>query len=97
VAGFAVTDLEAPGSGLLVTLDVRPAHRRQGVASDLLSASEAWLLERGAREMVLQVATSNDAALAFYRKSGFSTLRTVENYYGRERDAFFMRKTLGVG
>lgn len=95
-AGFAVTELESALSGILITLDVLPALRRQGVASALLEASEAWLVERGAREIVLQVATSNDAALAFYRRGSFRVLRTLEDYYGRGRDAFLMRKALEV-
>lgn len=94
VAGFAVTELESALSGILVTLDVLPAFRRQGVASALLAASEASLLERGASEIVLQVAKSNLVALAFYRRRSFHILRTLADYYGRGGDAFLMRKVL---
>lgn len=95
VAGFSVTELdESDRSGILVTLDVLPAWRRQGVASRLLAASEAWLLDCNARELVLQVATSNEAALGFYLRRDFRIIRTLGDYYGRGNDAFLMRKGL---
>jgi ribosomal protein S18 acetylase RimI-like enzyme len=38
-------------SGVTCMLGVRPSHQRRGVGSELLSRSEAYLLERGARNL----------------------------------------------
>jgi ribosomal protein S18 acetylase RimI-like enzyme len=42
----------------------------------------------------LQVDTENRAAIAFYRKHGFRTIRTLRNYYANGHDAFLMMKEL---
>lgn len=54
-------------------LSVDEEHRRHGLATALMTAALAWGLERGARWSVLQVATHNEAALALYRRLGFTT------------------------
>ena len=50
---------------------VRPEHRRQGVASALLSAAEQFARGRGATEMRLGVINRNAAARALYERIGF--------------------------
>jgi ribosomal protein S18 acetylase RimI-like enzyme len=44
--------------------------------------------------MVLETATTNNAAIALWRKHGYRQLVTIEDYYGRGRDAFQMGKDL---
>jgi ribosomal protein S18 acetylase RimI-like enzyme len=50
---------------------VRPAHRRKGVATALMAAAEAFVRERGARELRLGVIARNEDARAMYRGLGF--------------------------
>jgi GNAT superfamily N-acetyltransferase len=50
---------------------VLPEHRRQGVATALLSAAEQFGLARGAREMRLGVIDRNADARALYARRGF--------------------------
>jgi len=78
----------------LVTLDVYSEHRRKGYASDLLSRSEQILRGQGITAYILQVDTSNEAAIAFYRKNGFETDRLLRKYYPGSRDAWQMVKKL---
>jgi GNAT superfamily N-acetyltransferase len=54
-------------------LSVAEAHRRHGLATALMAAAARWGLERDARWCVLQVASHNTAALALYRRLGFTT------------------------
>jgi ribosomal protein S18 acetylase RimI-like enzyme len=78
----------------LVTLDVLGRFRRQGDASALLLRSEEILASYGVTTYRLQVDTTNDAAIAFYRKNGFETVRLLRNYYTGGRDAWEMVKKL---
>jgi ribosomal protein S18 acetylase RimI-like enzyme len=54
-------------------LSVSEDHRRRGLATALMAAATRWGRERDARWSVLQVASHNTAALALYRRLGFST------------------------
>ncbi|MCL8025715.1 GNAT family N-acetyltransferase [Nocardioides bruguierae] len=51
-------------------LRVRPEHRRQGLAGDLVDALLEWAAERGARFAWLHVETDNAAAQALYEGMG---------------------------
>lgn len=50
---------------------VRPEYRRQGVATALMAAAEAFVRSRGARELRLGVLDRNVDARALYRTLGF--------------------------
>ena len=78
----------------LVTLDVQSDHRRKGYASSLLSRSEQILVDHGVSTYKLQVDTKNEAAIAFYRSSGFEVERLLRKYYPGGRDAWQMVKKL---
>ena len=93
VAGFILTEL-APDEGHIITLDVLENYRRQGIGSLLLAAGEGEAASRGGKRMVLETATTNKAAIALWRKHGYRQVVTIENYYGRGRDAFRMGKNL---
>jgi ribosomal-protein-alanine N-acetyltransferase len=93
VAGFILTEL-APDEGHIITLDVLENYRRQGIGSLLLAAGEEEAASRGGKRMVLETATTNKAAIALWRKHGYRQVVTIENYYGRGRDAFRMGKDL---
>ncbi len=61
------------GGWLCVTaVTVDDAHRRQGLATAVMHALGAWARQRGGHSCVLQVAASNDGALALYARLGFT-------------------------
>ena len=68
-----------------------PAHRRQGIASQLLQQLIATARQHRAR-IILEVRASNHTAQALYRKHQFAPIATRKNYYGNE-DAVIMEKT----
>jgi ribosomal protein S18 acetylase RimI-like enzyme len=78
----------------IITLDVAESARRQGVGSALLARLEANLAARGVRAILLETATTNDAAIAFWQKHGYRTEAVLKNYYLGRLDAFEMRKLL---
>ncbi|MEV6816213.1 GNAT family N-acetyltransferase [Micromonospora sp. NPDC051296] len=60
----------------LCLIEVLPAARRQGLAARLIRALADWAAEAGATDAFLQVEQSNAAAVALYRKLGFTTHHT---------------------
>jgi len=53
-------------------LVVDPAHRRQGLATQVMAALVEWAAEQGARTVWLHVETDNQPALRLYESLGFS-------------------------
>jgi ribosomal protein S18 acetylase RimI-like enzyme len=64
--------LEQTERCLVLDLVVAEAERKQGVGRRLLDEIEGWARERGMRRIEVGVACSNDPAIAFYNKHGFS-------------------------
>ena len=58
----------------MMNIAVHPDFRRQGVARALILALIGELKKRGSRCLTLEVRASNEAAIAFYRKNGFSVI-----------------------
>ena len=96
LAGFILCRVMA-GEAEVLTLAVRPEHRRRGVARDLIGGAIA-LAAQTAGAMFLEVAEDNAAAAALYVQAGFSAVGRRPGYYGRRAapavDAVVMRRTL---
>ena len=80
--------------GHIVTIDVIAAARRSGVGSLLLRAAEEKLQAAGSRAVGLETAVDNTSALAFYKRHGYSVIRTWPRYYSNGVDALVLRKAL---
>ncbi len=93
IIGFILAEQEGSRAHI-ITLDVLENHRRRGVGSALLAAIEQRLAARGAREVELETATNNDAAVAFWQKHGYRTRGVLKGYYLDRLDAFAMHKSL---
>ncbi|HLE96199.1 MAG TPA: GNAT family N-acetyltransferase [Candidatus Thermoplasmatota archaeon] len=96
VRAFAGAVIEEGGRvGHLFTIHVHPDERRRGHARALLAALEDRLRARDVRVARLEVATSNDAALALYRAAGYAEVGAVPGYYALpDEDAVRMEKAL---
>lgn len=79
-AGFALGRTVADEAELL-TLAVVPDRRRRGIGAHLLGRFLAAARERGASRVFLEVAADNGAALALYRRHGFSQTGLRRGYY----------------
>jgi len=91
--GFCLT-AHRENQGHIITIDVLQAYRRHGVGSRLLEAVERRLAKSGVREIVLETATENHSAIAFWEKHGYRTRGVWKGYYPRGRDAYAMIKSL---
>lgn len=58
-------------TGYLEGVWVDPAHRRQGVAAQLLAACQAWAREKGCQEFASDCEIDNVESLAFHLHAGF--------------------------
>jgi [ribosomal protein S18]-alanine N-acetyltransferase len=91
IAGFIVA---ANGQvGHIVTIDVRDSARRFGVGSMLLSAAEERLRVAGSFAVGLETAVDNIGALSFYKRNGYSVVRTWPRYYSNGVDALVLKKS----
>jgi [ribosomal protein S18]-alanine N-acetyltransferase len=96
LAGFAAAswlrqEAAAEVEGLMVERD----HRRQGIGTSLIAACMAWATGTGASAIRLEVRASNLAALALYRRLGFSTAGVRRAYYSAPvEDALLLQAPL---
>lgn len=94
VAGYAVARV----AGDVVDLErivVRPDARRQGTATALLDDLLGHAGE--ADRMLLEVSSTNRAALAFYAGHGFTQIDVRRRYYRDGSDALVLRRPLSQG
>ena len=82
IAGFIMLRLIGEECELL-TIAVDPKWRGKGVGAALLRASFADLLMSPCKKMFLEVAADNPAAVALYRRHGFSEIGRRDGYYAR--------------
>ena len=97
IGAFVLAQVAADEAEILM-IAVDPAWRRQGVAARLLDGVKRGALRGGAQSLFLEVAESNVAAIALYRKAGFDEAGRRKGYYARaggsREDAIVMRCAL---
>ncbi len=92
ISGFLIGQTDPRKNGHIVTIDVRESARRAGVGSRLMNVAEERLRGEGCQGIYLEVAVNNPAALGFYKRHGFTVLKTLPRYYQNGVDAFLMGK-----
>lgn len=99
VAGFILCRIIA-GEAEILTLAVRPARRRRGLAAALIAEAMAIAAPR-CQAMFLEVAADNLGAIALYEQAGFEAVGRRAGYYGRRGggsvDAIVMRRAIPSG
>lgn len=97
IIGFSLARYAANEAELLLVA-VLPDHRRNGIATTLISRASADVERRGAHAIFLEVRDANHAACALYRTQGFAPVGRRKAYYaGQDRrryDAITMRRCL---
>jgi ribosomal-protein-alanine acetyltransferase len=81
--------------GDIQTIGVTESARGQGLGRTLMQALMAEALERGAREIFLEVRADNPVAQRLYQRLGFDELGIRKGYYQPDNvDAIVMRRDL---
>ena len=93
LAGF-VGGFVSGGWGKVVTLNVLPERRGEGIGRRLMEALEEELASLGARAIVLEVSVGNREAIDLYEKLGYVKVALLDGYYGPGKAALLMKKTL---
>ena len=97
LAGFVIVHLERSARtwrGYVVTLDVAPDYRREGLAGRLIGSAEQRAQVAGAEWMELHVSVVNAAAILFYEGRGYVRQTMRRGFYGAGSDAYVYRKDL---
>jgi ribosomal-protein-alanine N-acetyltransferase len=96
LAGFAVASwLRQEAAAEIEGLVVDEKYRRQGIGRTLIVACMDWAAKSGASSMRLEVRASNAAALALYRRHGFSAVGRRRGYYSAPiEDALLLQAAL---
>jgi ribosomal-protein-alanine N-acetyltransferase len=97
--GFVIADCLhshrwSQAMGRIITIDVHPSAQGSGVGDTLLTAAEEQLQRAGCKYVSLEVAVNNSRALRFYKKHGYSVLKTLPRYYLDSLDGLLMGKRL---
>jgi ribosomal-protein-alanine N-acetyltransferase len=97
IGGFALAQVAADEAEIL-TIAVTPQWRRKRVAARLVEGIKRGALRSGAKTLFLEVAASNEPAIALYRAAGFAEVSRRKDYYakpdGQREDAVVMRCSL---
>ena len=96
IAGFIIAHVDIERKALfghIITIDVTPTYRRQGIAQKLLQKTETIFKDHGIKECRLEVREDNAAALNLYRKLGYQKAGTLKRYYGNT-NGLYLKKTL---
>ncbi len=94
ILGFIVAQANRSGIGHIITIDVLPEGRRNGIGSSLLSAAEQRLLNSRCDRVRLETSVDNSAAQKFYERHGYAVAKTIPEYYSNGADAFVLMKNL---
>lgn len=92
--GFIIAERSGRGSGHIITIDVLPEARGQGIGSQLLLAVEDRLRAAHVHAVILETAVDNKAALSFYKRHQYTVVKTIPRYYSNGVDAFVLKKDL---
>jgi len=68
-------------TGELLQIVVEKSARRQGVADKLLMSAFEYVRANKITSLFLEVRNSNEAAISFYNKHDFRTIRIRKDYY----------------
>ncbi|HYE23887.1 MAG TPA: N-acetyltransferase [Clostridia bacterium] len=94
VAGFVTAEMHPKGYGHIITIDTRPEYRRQKLGSLLIDAAERKVRDLDGFMVVLEVAVDNKGAISFYKRHGYTLLKTLPRYYNGQVDGLFLTKRL---
>ena len=78
----------------VVDLVVAPQFRRQGAASTLLNTGQTWAVERGARRLVMEMQSKNQACIRLAQKMGFEFCGYNDQYYPTQDVALFFGRAI---
>ncbi len=80
--------------GHTVSIAVKPAYRRKGIAKRLLKESITAMINQGVTELFLEVRVSNTAAVNLYKTKEFEIIKEIRHYYRDHESAYLMARKI---
>jgi ribosomal-protein-alanine N-acetyltransferase len=80
----------------IITIDVSPTLRQQGIGAALMQAAEDHLRNESVMRVRLEVSVENAAAQRFYRRFGYALVGKIPRYYLGSIDALSLQKDLSA-
>lgn len=96
ILGFILFGISDPDAAHLYKILIRPEFSRKGLAGELLRQARLILSSNACKSIYLEVAQTNFAALAFYRKHGYRVLVGKSDFYGPTQHAWAMEVLLDL-
>lgn len=93
VVGYILGPVEPwrePPAAHIDSIAVLPEMQNRGLGSRLLQSFRAEARRAGCEVVTLEVATANEAGLAFFARHGFRKVRRLRHYYGKDLHGLLM-------
>jgi RimJ/RimL family protein N-acetyltransferase len=85
---------QASAVAWVTDLAISPLQRRKGAASALLTATQAWALERGVRRLILEMQSKNQAYIRLAQKFAYEFCGYNDQYYLTQDVALFFGRAI---
>lgn len=94
IIGFLIGIRTTPTTARILMLSVNEADRKQGIGTALLMHFLSEMKQHNIMRIDLEVRTTNQSAVYFYKKHGFQLNGLLRYFYQNGEDAFSMSKEL---
>jgi len=94
--GALVGVMDSESTARILILVVRPQHRGRKYGETLLERFYEACLDRGIRNVTLEVRKTNDGAIKFYEARGFKIVRELPCFYTDGADAWQMQRSVDL-
>ncbi len=94
VAYIRFSDIMVPHAVWITDVVVGKPMRGMGLARKLISAAEAWGLQRGLRKAIIEVQSKNAPAIRMVQKLGFEFCGYNDQYYPTRDVALFFSRSI---
>ena len=94
VGYLRLSDKVIPQIAWITDLVVTSRLRRRGIAATLVLAAQTWALERGNRQMIMEMSSKNWAAICLAQKLGYEYCGYNDRYYLTQDIALFFGRIL---
>lgn len=91
---ISLTQNKSLGTTWVTDLAVRKSHRRQGIGSALVIASQDWAKQNESRRLILEMQPKNYPSIQLAKKLGFELCGYNDHYFTNHDIALFFSKWL---
>ena len=93
ITGFIVGET-TDNKALIKLIAIAKDYRQQGIGRDLIESLLGHFKKNSVKTVSAHARISNLAGTSFLKSSGLEIVKTVENYYSDNEDAYLLKKEL---